>query len=433
MDAAAPTVYEPRRPRETPLYRLVEDHFEGLVRIHEDEFRARYGRLRSSARRAVEKFLACGILEQGFARVRCDRCRAEFLVAFSCKARILCPSCHAKRLEIWSDWLEHELLYAVPHRQYVFTVPKRLRPFFLHDRRLLGMLARVAYRTLRGFLRSTLREPDLVPGVVASIQTFGSLVNWHPHLHCLVTDGALRPDGTFLHLGYHEIEVLTEAFRRAVLRAFVRRELLSEDDARSMLSWPHSGFHVNHSVRLEADDACGLLQLARYSARAPIALERLQYDARKQQVTLASDKREGPTAGTHSFPALEFLAMLLAHVPDTHERLVREYGAYSTRRRARWRREGILADTRPPAALAPAAGDAPPDWPALRAMRQRWAELLKRIFEVDPLACPRCGADMRIVAVILDPEVIGAILRHLRRKGRDPRAFPEHTTSRHPP
>jgi hypothetical protein len=138
-------------------------------------------------------------------------------------------------------------------------------------------------------MRATFRESDVLPGVVVSIQSFGSLLNWHPHLHLLVTDGAFRPDGTFLHLGYHEIEVLTEAFRRAVLRAFVRLDLLADDDARSMLAWPHSGFHVNHSVRLEADDACGILQLARYSARAPVSLERLQYDPRKQQVTLQSD------------------------------------------------------------------------------------------------------------------------------------------------
>jgi Putative transposase len=199
----------------------------------------------------------------------------------------------ANLFEIWSDWLHHELLYAVPHRQYVFTVPKRLRPYFLHERKLLGELCRVAYRTLREFLRTTLGEPDVVPGVVASIQTFGSLVGWHPHLHLLVTDGAFRPDGTFLHLGYHEIEVLTEAFRRALLRQFVRSELLSEEEALSMLSWPHSGFHVHHGARIEPDDVLGLLQVARYAARAPIALERLSYDAARQQVTLDSGKREG--------------------------------------------------------------------------------------------------------------------------------------------
>ena len=205
-----------------------------------------------------------------------------------------------------------------------------------------------------------------------------------------------------------------------MLREFVRRELLSDDVAQSMLAWQHSGFHVHHSVRLEADDALGMLQLARYAARAPIALDRLHYDRGKKCVRLVSDKREGPTAGAHDFDPLEFLALLLAHVPDHHEILVRYYGAYSVRRRARWRKLGILADTRLPAEPPPPNHDAVPDGPALRALRSRWAELLRRIFEVDPLRCPRCGNEMRIIAFILDARVIDTILRHLRRNGRDP-------------
>jgi hypothetical protein len=125
----------------------------------------------------------------------------------------------------WSGWLHHELLYAVPHRQHVFTVPKQLRPFFLYDRRLLGVLSRIAYRTLRDFMRATFRERDVVAGVVACIQSFRSLLNWHPHPPLLVTDG------TLLHLGYHEIEVRTEAVRRCVLREVVRLDLRTEDNA----------------------------------------------------------------------------------------------------------------------------------------------------------------------------------------------------------
>jgi hypothetical protein len=97
---------------------------------------------------------------------------------------------------------------------------RRLRPYFLYDRRLLGELCRVACRTLRGFLRATFGEAEVVPGVVASIQTFGSRVNWHPHLHLLVTDGAFRRDGAFLSRAHHEIEVLAEAFRRSRWRGF---------------------------------------------------------------------------------------------------------------------------------------------------------------------------------------------------------------------
>jgi hypothetical protein len=59
---------------------------------------------------------------------------------------------------------------------------------------------------------------------------------------------------------------------------------------------------------------------------------------------------------------------------------------------------------------------------------EHWAELLKRIFEVDPLQCERRGGPMRIVALVIDPEVIGAILRHLCRAGRDPQGTSERSS-----
>lgn len=92
----------------------------------------------------------------------------------------------------------------------------------------------------------------------------------------------------------------------------------------------------------------------------------------QKRLRLVSDKHEGPTAGTHDFEPLEFLALLLPHVPDYHEILVRYSGAYSVRRRALWRQLGILSDTRMRAEPAAAAKDVTPAWPALRALRRRW-------------------------------------------------------------
>ncbi len=88
------------------------------------------------------------------------------------------------------------------------------------NRALLGDHSRVAARTITAFIRTTVGEPGLSVGIVASIQTHGSLANWHPHLHPLVTDGGFRPDGTFVRLPLHDVTTLTEAFRRAVLRLF---------------------------------------------------------------------------------------------------------------------------------------------------------------------------------------------------------------------
>jgi hypothetical protein len=86
----------------------------------------------------VEKFLGCGDLEQGFARVRCPDCAHEFFVAFSCRGRCFCPSCHQKRALQTALWVSQEVCAPVAHRQIVFTIPKRLRIYFRFDRRLTG-------------------------------------------------------------------------------------------------------------------------------------------------------------------------------------------------------------------------------------------------------------------------------------------------------
>ena len=101
---------------------------------------------------------------------------------------------------------------------------------------------------------------------------------------------------------------------------------------------------------------------------------------------------------------------------------MRDYGAYATRRRVWWRRRGVVlvpAPEREPGAHEPAA-----DWPALRARRRRWAELLRRVFQVEVETCPRCDGAMRIVAFVTEPAVVRRILAHLARRGIEARAGP---------
>ena len=207
----------------------------------------------------------------------------------------------------------------------------------------------------------------------------------------------------------HDTARLTEAFRRAVLRLFVRLELFAEDQAAGMLAWPHSGFHVHTAVWVPEDDRPFATRLARYCARNPVALERLTYDRAATTVTYRSDKSEGPTAGTETADPLEFLARVLTHIPDKGQVTTRYYGWYANRPRGMRRR------------AQPAAADAPV--PIMTAPRvapteatRRWAALLQQIFEVDPLACPQCAGPMRIVACITQSAVIDQILTHLRTR-----------------
>jgi hypothetical protein len=52
-----------------------------------------------------------------------------------------------------------------------------------------------------------------------------------------------------------------------------------------------------------------------------------------------------------------------------------------------------------------------------------WARLLAKVYEVDPMVCPQRGADMRVIAVIEDPNELKRILRHLIKIGRSPPGF----------
>jgi hypothetical protein len=105
----------------------MESLYETVKGQWDERFEARYGSWRGLADEAVARYLDCGILEHGFARARCGACRAEFLVAFSCKGRGLCPSCAAKRAAAFAAFLHEEVLEPVGHAQWVFTVPKMLR------------------------------------------------------------------------------------------------------------------------------------------------------------------------------------------------------------------------------------------------------------------------------------------------------------------
>ncbi len=174
----------------------------------------------------------------------------------------------------------------------------------------------------------------------------------------IATDGGFRPDGTFVPWPAHDTTALTEAFRRAVLRLFVRRGLFEREDAEAMLAWPHAGFHVHDAVLVPDGDTAFALRLARYCARNPVALERLAYEASARHVRYRSDKADGPTAGTEIVDPLEFLARVTAHIPNKHQVMTRYYGYYANRvRGARRRREHACG--RPPARGRAGAAPAP--------------------------------------------------------------------------
>jgi hypothetical protein len=173
-----PPLYRPRNPRATALFQLVEAHYDDVKARSEDRFEKAHGRWRGFTDNVVARYLDCASPECGFAHLRCDACRRERLLLFSCRQRNICRSCDAKRAAVIAAFLNGEVFEDVPHSMWVFTIPKMLRVYFLHHRELLGELSRCAYETLPELKSAAAFEQDgFRPGVASVVQTLGGLVS----------------------------------------------------------------------------------------------------------------------------------------------------------------------------------------------------------------------------------------------------------------
>jgi len=170
-------------------------------------------------------------------------CGHEYLLAFSCKRRHFCPYCHQKRVIEFGEWLCTDVLKSVPHRQWVFSIPKRLRIYFMYDRKLLAKLSRCAWKVLSAYLKQTTTDSNN-PGAVIAVQTFGDFQNFHPHLHIIATDGCFADNGIFQKGQHPNPQYLENLFRYEALKMLKSKGKINQMIIENMLSWHHSGFNV---------------------------------------------------------------------------------------------------------------------------------------------------------------------------------------------
>lgn len=194
------------RPRGPPVDRLhaARSRLHRVVHAHLETFLATAASLRDGGGvpRFVEEefraFLRCGWLAGGFARFRCGACRAERLVAFSCKGRGFCPSCGGRRMTAGAAPLVDDVLSDVPVRQWVLTLPHPMRYLLAWRHDLCKGVVRVLLRAVQRPRRTRANAQGLVDvrgGAVAIVRTFGGALNLNIHVHALVLDGVFARDG----------------------------------------------------------------------------------------------------------------------------------------------------------------------------------------------------------------------------------------------
>jgi hypothetical protein len=468
------------------LFRVLDEHLDDFLRQAAVASDDDAGGVPGFVQNELRDYLACGVLSGGFARFKCTACPFEHLVALSCKGRGFCPSCGGKRMTNLAAELTDRVIPLVPVRQFVLSLPHRLRYWLAYDHDRCIAVLRIYIRALLSFYRRRACKAGVRNGrngAVTFIQRFGSAANLNVHFHVVALDGVFVSDEAG-KLTFHaaktpneaEVTQLVGTVRRRVLRHLERRGLLDADSQDSdpinqvspvlascyagsiagrqtlgrrkgaklerigvepeapwterkgrRLSAQIDGFDLHAGLRVAADHHTGreqLEKLLRYCARPPLSEDRLSYSGDRVVLRLKTPWRDGTTHVVYE-PS-DFVAKLAALVPRPNKNLVLYHGVLSAH--AAWRAR-VVAYGRDAAASALEAETTGARCEPPRHERQRWAVLMKRAFGFDVLSCAQCGGRMRLIAVVLERAAIRKVLAHLGL----PIESPEGASTRGPP
>ena len=134
--------------------------------------------------------------------------------------------------------------------------------------------------------------------------------------------------------------------------------------------------------------------------RPLLSLERLSLDEREARVGYRYGKE---AKDLERMDYLEFIARITSHIPDKGQVTVRYFGLYANAHRGKLRKASL--------------GPFPPrivEEELRRLPAKGWAEMIRKVYEVDPMVCPQCGGTMKVIAFLTDYAVVDRIIDHLK-------------------
>ena len=291
---------------------------------------------------AVEKMLVCGTEANGFARFLCPDCGAVRIVAFKCKSRF-CPDCGRSRAAEAAANAQGRLLN-VGHRHLVFCVPSELRGFLFQNRKLLSVVAKSAAQATIHAIGTRCKANAPLPGVMATVHTFGRDLNFHVHVHVLCTAGGLRADGVWQPVTIFPATQYKRLWQYYLLKN-LRKAMKENRSAKWWIGrlynqYPN-GFVVNVMSRY-VNGRKAAAYCCRYTGRPPISMKRIVgYDGKV--VTISYKDYRDNLDKTLTLTAAKFLLRLFAHVWPRYMRNVHYYGLYQPSRRKKHVEDAVKA------------------------------------------------------------------------------------------
>ncbi len=332
-----PAVYTQRSPN--ILKAILKNHFQSFSDKYSEKYDTEYGKIRLERIDSFkDSLISCGDYTKGIARIQCSNpeCKHEIFRPFSCKRFYFCPSCSQKRAILFGEHISNEVLFKLPHRHFVFAFPKMLRLFFRNNKKVLSDIARLICEMIIEYYKM-LTGKEIRTGIILAFQSYGDFLRYNPHFHALILEGGFDGDGNFVHIPIIDLENMKECFRKSVIKYFEDNKLLSSDLAKNLLSWKHSGFSIDNSIRIAASDSKAREAIAQYMARCPISLNKIIYEPFKGKVIFKTKYNKYFKENLKVYDADEFIAKLVQHIPLPRIRLIRYFDLYSSKSRGKWK------------------------------------------------------------------------------------------------
>ena len=320
---------------------FAEPRFEvaDIFREYGPDYRAKHD-LSGPQLTAMEAIEKCRTSALGGHVDECGKCGHIEISYNSCRNRN-CPKCRGSQRSAWVDARELELL-PIQYFHLVFTLPATLIPLARYNPKVVyGLLFRIAAETLQTFAQN---KWDAKLGIIMALHTWGQTMNDHPHVHCIVTGGALKNDGSAfvrapknflfpiraLSPVFREkfIDALKEARDKGKLDLSGQKELAGDAGWKRLLAKLRTHAWVVYAKQPFAEPHHLIRYLGRYVNRIAIANHRIQsIDGGHVSFTYLDNREKGdPVEKIMRLSAAEFIRRFLAHIPPPQFRSVRYYG-----------------------------------------------------------------------------------------------------------
>ena len=298
--------------------------------------------------KAARSIMLCKTGKLGANACLCGECGHIEFHNNSCRNRS-CPSCQAVPKEIWIDNRSSEIIDA-PYFHVVFTVPSELNALiYANQSALYSLMHRIVSQTLL-HLSADKKFLGAAPGIILVLHTWGQELNYHPHIHCIVTGAGLTGDLRFVKSRdnfFIPVRVLSKVFRGKFiheLRSLFASGSLSFHGRLSYLNSPegqesfikklYGKEWVPYVKETFKQFGNAVRYLGRYSHRIAISNTRISSVSDEGVSFSVKDYRDGSDK-TITLPGVEFVRRFLMHVLPKRFMKIRYAGFLNNRFKSR--------------------------------------------------------------------------------------------------